>query len=214
MLFWFPSNKFRAMQIIQPEVGYSTPVSDHKFSDIYEKARVACQTALKLNDMGMPISVEPEDELLAEKIIKKEIKPTTRQIFTAGTAIKLGAILSEYDVEVAKNAAQLRTVATNKLIELLDDPDPKVRLRSVELIGKIADVGLFVERTEVTISSKSTNELEEDLHRLVNKYIDSEVTDVTELQDEELEEELDGQAREEEEGEIESEEEREGECST
>ena len=170
--------------------------------------------ALKLNDMGMPISVEPEDELLAEKIIKKEIKPTTRQIFTAGTAIKLGAILSEYDVEVAKNAAQLRTVATNKLIELLDDPDPKVRLRSVELIGKIADVGLFVERTEVTISSKSTTELEEDLHRLVNKYIDSEVTDVTELQNGELEDEIDGQAREEEEREIESEEEREGECST
>ena len=202
------------MQIIQPEVGIGTPLSDHKFSDVYEKAKVACQTALKLNQMGMPISVEPEDELLAEKIIKNEIKPTTRQIFTPGTAIKLGAILSEYDVEVAKNAAQLRTVATNKLIEMLDDPDSKIRLRAVELIGKIADVGLFVERTEVTISSRSTAELEDDLNRLVNKYVDADVTDVTETSDtEELEGYTDGQTREEEEGEAETAEEGEGECN-
>lgn len=143
---------------------------------------MACQTALALNKMGMPIEMEEEDDLFAKQVITQEVKPTTKQIFKPGVAIKLGAILTEYDVQVARDAAQLRTVATNKLIEMLDDPDPKVRLKSVEMIGKIADVGLFAERTEITIINKTTEELEKELVGMFKDYIDVETKEVTKVE--------------------------------
>lgn len=170
------------MQVIQPEPNVDIPAANHDYRDIYEKAKVACQTALALNKMGMPIEMDEEDDLFAKQVITQEVKPTTKQIFKPGVAIKLGALLQEYEVQVAKDAAQLRTVATNKLIEMLDDPDPKVRLKSVELIGKIADVGLFAERTEITIINKTTEELETELVSLFKDYVDVEVREVTKVE--------------------------------
>ena len=127
----------------------------------------------------MPIEVDEDDEVFAEKIFTGEIpKPATKQIFKPGVAVKLGALLEEYDVEIAKSSAQLRTVATNKLIELIDDPDPKVRLKAVEMIGKIADVGLFAERTEITITHKTTEELEKELMGVLKDYVDVEAKEV------------------------------------
>jgi hypothetical protein len=170
------------------EHGVDIPSANHKFADTYEKARVACQTALQLHEFGMPIEVEEDDILFAQRVIKNEVKPTTQEIFKPGAAIQLGAILKEYDVQVARDAAQLRTVATNKLIEMLDDPDPKVRLRSIELIGKIADVGLFAERTEITITTKSTEDLEAELSKLLGDVIDVEVKETPEPPEEKAEE--------------------------
>lgn len=152
--------------------------TSNSYQSTYDKARIACATALELNKLGMPIEVDEDDELFAEKIFTGEIpKPQTKQIFKPGVAIKLGALLEEYDVEIAKSSAQLRTVATNKLIELIDDPDPKVRLKAVEMIGKIADVGLFAERTEITITHKTTEELEKELMGVLKDYVDVEAVE-------------------------------------
>jgi hypothetical protein len=171
------------MQTLEPEANVDIPTRDYDYKDVYEKAKVACQTALALNKMGMPIEMDEEDDLFAKQVITQEVKPTTKQIFKPGVAIKLGAILTEYDVQVARDAAQLRTVATNKLIEMLDDPDPKVKLKAVEMIGKIADVGLFAERTEITIINKPTEELEKELVGLLNDYIDVDAKEVTKVED-------------------------------
>jgi hypothetical protein len=66
---------------------------------------------------------------------------------------------------------------------MLDDPDPKVRLKAVEMIGKIADVGLFAERTEITIINKTTEELEKELVGMFKDYIDVEVKEATTVQE-------------------------------
>jgi hypothetical protein len=58
---------------------------------------------------------------------------------------------------------------TNKLILESDNPDPKVRIRALELLGKISDVGLFSERTEVLITHQSTDELKQTLRDKLNK---------------------------------------------
>lgn len=173
---------------VQPETGVDIPPQNTStnYTSTYEKARIACATALELNKMGMPIELDEDDEIFAEQIFTGEVpKPSTKQIFKPGVAVKLGALLEEYDVEIAKSSAQLRTVATNKLIELIDDPDPKVRLKAVEMIGKIADVGLFAERTEITITTKTTEELEKELMGVLKDYIDVEAKEKEEESKEE-----------------------------
>jgi len=69
----------------------------------------------------------------------------------------------------------------------MDDTDPKVKLRAIELIGKIADVGLFADRTEITIGTRSTEDLEKELHKLVGDYVDVEAKEVSELKIENVE---------------------------
>ena len=175
------------MEHLNIDTDIDLPQKHHKYKDTYEKAKVACQTAMALNDKGMPIEIDEEDELFAQEILKTKSKPLTKEVFRPGSAIKLGAILTEYDTQIAKDAAQLRTVATNKLIELMDDTDPKVKLRAIELIGKIADVGLFADRTEITIGTRSTEDLEKELHKLVGDYVDVEAKEGSELKIENVE---------------------------
>ena len=93
---------------------------------------------------------------------------------------------------MAENAAQIRHMVTNKLVLETDNPDPRVRIRALELLGKISDVGLFSEKSEVTVTHQSTDDLRlklrSKLAKLVNPedsepdevIIDGEVLDVSE----------------------------------
>ena len=59
------------------------------------------------------------------------------------------------------------------------NPDPRVRIRALELLGKISDVGLFAEKSEVTITHQSTEELRNKLRSKLAKLINpEEVQDV------------------------------------
>ena len=68
-------------------------------------------------------------------------------------------VLDRFGQEVVTDAVKLRQLAVNKLVIAADDLDPKVSLRAVEMIGKMADVKLFSEQTEITITHRSTPEL-------------------------------------------------------
>jgi len=109
---------------------------------------------------------------------------------TPASLIATNSILQEFGQLVAENAAQIRHMVTNKLILETDNPDPRVRIRALELLGKISDVGLFSEKSEVTVTHQSTDDLRlklrSKLAKLVNPaededeivIIDGEVVDV------------------------------------
>jgi hypothetical protein len=61
---------------------------------------------------------------------------------------------------------------TNKLIEETTHPDPKIRIRALELLGKVGDVGLFVERSEITVKHKTTLELEASIKDRISKLLE------------------------------------------
>jgi hypothetical protein len=97
------------------------------------------------------------DKAIKTKLPAPSIAPA--QVFNTYTAVKLGTILSEYDKKVVEDSAQLRTYVTNKLVEASDCGDMKLELRALEMLGKISDVGLFTEKTEITINH-TTDSLE------------------------------------------------------
>ena len=96
----------------------------------------------------------------------------TEAIKTSGAARHLKAVLSEYDEIVVKSAVQIRTYVTNKLIEETTHPDARIRMRALELLGKVGDVGLFVERSEVTVRHKTTVELEDSIKSRIAKLLE------------------------------------------
>jgi hypothetical protein len=100
--------------------------------------------------------------------------------------LQIDESLTEFSHAVVKNAVQIRNFVTNKLILESSNPDAKVRIRALELLGKISDVGLFTERSEVTVTHRST----EDLRKSLREKLDSlrakaqpvqEVTDAVEI---------------------------------
>ena len=144
-----------------------------------EEIFAAANTAKLMQDLGDDeITVEPEDELRAQDIFESARAPSRYERTLPGVMLKLEALLTEYDYSIIHDAQQVRTYVTNRLLEDTSDPDPKIRLRAYELLGKISDVGLFTERKEVTIKNQSTEELTDLLRSKLNRLIDGESQEI------------------------------------
>lgn len=111
-----------------------------------------------IETFGTPKGPTTYDQASARKVLLEERPLSTVQ--NSATAVHLRALLTEYDVQIAQTAAQIRTFVTNSLIEEAA-PGSKTRIRALELLGKISEVGLFTERSEVTVKHQTTIELEQ-----------------------------------------------------
>jgi hypothetical protein len=158
------------MQIpIEPNL--DTPLPTGAFperGDNYEeRLKIAGNTALLLSELGMDDDISKEEAEQAAKMMAK-LQPTehknskpTKDEATAlqrsGVALKLGAYLSEYEKQVVDDKVQVRTIVVNRLMEISQTDDDKVALKALELLGKASD--LFTERSEITITHKTSDEL-------------------------------------------------------
>jgi hypothetical protein len=79
--------------------------------------------------------------------------------------------LDEYGRAVVQQAVEVRHLVTNRLLEESRNPDPRIRIRALELLGKHCDVGLFSDRSEVTITHQTTDELRERLRDKLQKLV-------------------------------------------
>lgn len=92
-------------------------------------------------------------------------------LYRSGMALKLAALLTEYDKQVVQDAAQLRTYITNKLIEISSSGNTRDELRALELLGKISDIGLFVEKSEVNVVHSTPAALEHAIKDRINRLL-------------------------------------------
>ena len=181
------------MLTVIPELSVPIPEGRDAVMELHAKADALFQTAEFLEAFG--VSTEPTelDKVAARAAMHTAISSAspenpapghTHQITTSASAKYLKSILSEYDQAVVQSAVQIRTYVTNKLIEETTNPDAKIRIRALELLGKVGDVGLFVERSEVTVKHKTTVELEASIKDRVAKLLEikskrEQVEDVT-----------------------------------
>jgi len=70
---------------------------------------------------------------------------------------------------VVDHAVEVRHLVTNKLLEESQNPDPRIRIRALELLGKVSDVGLFSEKHEVTVTHQTTDDLRHKLREKLQK---------------------------------------------
>ena len=73
----------------------------------------------------------------------------------------LAGMLSQYDWAFVEQAKELRGYVVAKLLEETTHPDAKVRLRALELTGKLTEVGSFTERIQITKTDATSHEVEE-----------------------------------------------------
>ena len=165
---------------IEPEIG--APFTDDMPNiDLKERAEVACKTAQKLAEHGLDLSPTGEDEDTAAKLAlayadnpeKTSKKVTTKKAatLTPASIVLTNNILQEFGHSVAESATQIRHLVTNKLLLESENADPRIRIRALELLGKISDVGLFAEKSEVTITHQSTEDLRDKLRGKLEKLV-------------------------------------------
>ena len=159
-----------------PRFDYDVPVANYTptFLNLEERIFSAYNSLTEVGDYPEPT----EDDRVQSRAIFTGSRSASDEILARpGVVAHLAAILNEYDHTVVKSAAQLRTYITNKLIIESENPDPRIRIKSLEMLGKISDVGLFTDKTEITMRHRPTEELEQMLRERLTKVIEAEVTE-------------------------------------
>jgi len=147
-----------------------------------EEIKARAETAAMLLKHGMRATIDEKDEEVAMQQFNREIQQLP--ISTAGmqrpaVVLKLAALLSEYDHEVVKSAAQMRQYVTNRLLEESDPKQPaSQRMKALHLLGQITEVGLFTERTEVTVKQLPADTLEAKLHEKLKILLPEEYSKI------------------------------------
>jgi hypothetical protein len=164
-----------------PELTVPIPSKREDVVSLHTKVDALFKTAEFLEAFGAPTEPTEEDKVRARSAFHESVSTAeatnivtaqTNAVTTTASVMHLKSILSEYDQVVVNSAVQIRTYVTNKLIEETTHPDPKIRIRALELLGKVGDVGLFIERSEVTIKHKTTLELEASIKGRISKLLE------------------------------------------
>jgi hypothetical protein len=174
-----------------------TPDSDHPHPDnlsdevgasLKENTRIAASTASLMAELGMPFEMTEDDQEEARRLFKavdvekKRTEPASAynppNLYKGSVAIKLGALLDAYDGQVVNDAVQARNYITNRLLEISQCGDVKYELRAIELLGKLSDVGAFSEKSEITITHKTSDDLRKAIQDKIQRLLDMEVVDV------------------------------------
>jgi hypothetical protein len=105
------------------------------------------------------------------------------------TAFAASLFLKTYANKLAADANEVRSAITAKLLEIANCGDPRYELKALELLGKHSDIGLFTERSEITVNHKTSEGLEEAIKERIKRLLNANIVDVTPLTDS-LDEEL------------------------
>ena len=171
---------------IKPESGVEVTESD-PVVDLKDRAEAASNTIEKLTEHGLDINVTKEDKDNAAKLVaayaedpegtSKKVTTKKAATLTPASLLLTDNILREFGQSVVESSLHIRHLVTTKLVLESENPDPRIRMRALELLGKISDVGLFSEKSEVTITHQSTDDLREKLKGKLEKLVAGEVVE-------------------------------------
>lgn len=153
---------------LTPEVDIEMPEHD-EFDRFVPTLKAAAATARLLAEAGLSFAPTDADLDYAAGITRTAARDPS-ELMTKAAALGLlkqtpaallltEQILQDFGHKVVQEAAQVRHLITNKLVIETENPDPRVRLRALELLGKIGDVGLFNEKREVTVTHQTVDDV-------------------------------------------------------
>jgi hypothetical protein len=164
-----------------PVIDFDVPLADYAptFESLETRVAAAMAALVDTNNLPAPNEISEEDKEKAREVFAGNALASDEDLSSPGMVVYLQSLLCEYDQVVIKSANQLRTYVTNKLIFDSANADPRIRLKSLEMLGKISDVGLFTDKTEITMRHRPTEELEQMLRERLTKVLEAEVVDNT-----------------------------------
>jgi hypothetical protein len=99
----------------------------------------------------------------------------------------LTGMLTAYDWEFVEQAKELRGYAVSQILEETKHPDARIRLRALELLGRVTEIALFTDRVEVKKTEMSDNELDQRIKEKLSRFmgvVDASPTDANVIDNE------------------------------
>jgi hypothetical protein len=100
-----------------------------------------------------------------------ETKHQLTQLKTPEAVRHLVTMLSAYDWEFVEQAKELRGMAVAKILEETNHPDARIRLKALDMLGRVTEIGLFTERIEVKRADLSDNEIDQKIKDKLNRFM-------------------------------------------
>jgi len=118
----------------------------------------------------------------------QNIQQALATVKTPAAVQHLVGMLTAYDWAFVEQAKELRGYAVAQILEEVKHPDARIRLKALDMLGKVTEVALFTERVEVKKTEMSDTELENRIKDKLNKFMHViDVTDISEISDAEPE---------------------------
>jgi hypothetical protein len=171
---------------IQPTTEHPLPfdMSDEQPKTHKDGIAIAVNTTAALETLGPTIDFADKDLHTTAELIKGVDKPTApKHIQVAAEAKAASVLIKKFDFQAFADIQQARTYITNKLVTLSDCGDAKIEIKALELLGKHSDIGLFTERSEITVHHTTSKGLEDSIKERIKRLMNAEITDVTPLDD-------------------------------
>ena len=167
---------------VEPTKEHPVPydTTDDTPASFLEDLAVAGNTAELQHALGAPLELNKDDAESAKRLIDAAIKnKKSKNLTHPNTAFAAAAFLRTYGQQLAFDVAAARSAITNTLMEIANCGDPRYELRALELLGKHSDIGLFTERSEITINYKNPEDLEIAIKERVKRLLNANIIDVT-----------------------------------
>jgi hypothetical protein len=177
---------------IEPTKDHPVPYStdEEKPATFKDELTVTANTVDLLFELGASVEATKEEAEQTKRLVKAAItKQDSKALQQPNTAFAAAAFLKTYANQLALDVHQARSAITSKLMEIANCGDPKYELKALELLGKHSDIGLFTERSEITVNYKNSSDLEAAIKERVKRLLNAEVVDITPIGDN-LDEEL------------------------
>jgi hypothetical protein len=100
-----------------------------------------------------------QDPKAKEKLLQMQVPEEIRSTM---------AMVSAYQWRFVEQAENLRSMAVTKIVEETSHPDARIRLKALEMLGKVTEVALFTDRLEV----KKTDVTEEELNARIREKLE------------------------------------------
>lgn len=146
----------------------------------FDQVAVAANTADLLEQLGAPLEVDERTLSREKALISSALKGKNPEALKHyPTALAASAFIKTYGHNLAHDVMEVRAALTNKLLEIANCGEIKHELRALELLGKHSDIGLFTERSEITVNYKSPDALEAAIKERVKRLLNADVIDAT-----------------------------------
>jgi hypothetical protein len=166
---------------IEPTAEHPIPfdLSDEQPKTHADSVAIAVNTVDFIEQLDGCIDYDNKSlEQAGKLIVGAEKSATPRTVTIASEAKAASVLIKKFDFQAFSDQIQARNFITNKLITLADHGDPKVELKALELLGKHSDIGLFTERSEITIHHTTSSSLESSIKERIKRLMNADVTDL------------------------------------
>ena len=92
-------------------------------------------------------------------------------------------MVTAYQWKFVEQAEELRSMAVSHIVKEVHHPDARIRLKALEMLGKVTEVALFTDRVSVKNEDVTDEELDKRIKEKLGRYMGAvDVVDVEEIE--------------------------------